>query len=427
MKPRIYLINLCGAGDRPVRALDGKTPLEAAKTKNLDSLAAGGIQGLITILDDDICPETDSGTMALLGYNPLRYYTGRGALEALGLGYMEASDNAVGFRINFASYNQEKGELNRRTARDLSLDEQQQLVKELREEISLGEFPDVSFLIMGFGRHRGIVCFKSATVPLSGNVSNTDPGFRRVGPFGIPNEPFEPKPQECHSLDDTEAAAITARLVNLFVRKSTEILNRSNVNVTRKANGALPANILLFRDGGGQVPSLESFSKRFGLSLSFYGAIPAEHGLCKLIGGEWNEFHFGLDESEEQYYQRLAAAMLADRSNVIVVHIKAADEPGHDGLPHDKVRAIEQFDRFFLGHLLEGKRNDDVYIVTSDHATPCELRIHSADRVATLVNSPKLRADATRSFGEREAAKGNLGVDRASDLLPHLVPLLSDE
>jgi 2,3-bisphosphoglycerate-independent phosphoglycerate mutase len=405
--------------------LDGKTPLEAAKTENLDALAARGVQGLLTVIDDETCPETDSGTMALLGYDPLRYYTGRGALEALGLGFMEPGDNAVGFRINFASHNAARGELDRRTARDLSAEEQQQLVTEIREGVSLAEFPEVSFSVVGFGRHRGIVCFKSSTVPLSAAVSNTDPGFRKVGPFGVPNENHEPRPQECRPMDATEAAATTARLVNLFVAESAAVLDRSGVNAARRAAGSLPANILLFRDGGGQVPSLEPFSERCGLSLSFYGSVPAEHGLCKLIGGVWREFQPDPGESVEHYYGRLVAAARRDPSDVVVVHIKAADEPGHDGLPHDKVRAIEEFDRVFLRQLLDGGGDEDVYVVTSDHATPCELRIHSADRVPTLVSARKLRPDSTRSFGEREAAAGGLAVGRASELLPYLVPLLA--
>ncbi|MDR3637960.1 MAG: CMP-5'-phosphonoformate--3-phosphoglycerate phosphonoformyl transferase [Isosphaeraceae bacterium] len=425
MKPKIYLLVLCGAGDRPIQVLGHRTPLEAAATEHLDALAERGVQGMLTVIDDKICPESDSGIMALLGYDPLRYYTGRGALEALGLGFMEPGDNAVGFRINFASYNADDGTLDRRTARDLSYDEQQQLVAEIREARPLRDFPGLSYAILGFGRHRGIVCFKSATFPLGANVTNTDPGFRKVGPFGVPNDKFEPKPQECLPLDDAEGSAMTAKVVNRFVRETAEVLARSDVNSQRRRRGARPANLLLFRDAGAQMPSLRSFSERYGRTLSLYGQVPAEHGLCKLVGGKWNESRLGPGEDEDDYYQRLVTAVRRDPSDVVVIHIKGADEPGHDGLPHEKVRAIERFDHVFLRRLLEVGEEDAVYVITGDHTTPCELGIHSADPVPTLVSARALAADGTRTFCEREAARGGLEVSRAADLLPHLERLLS--
>lgn len=425
MGAKTFVLVLCGAADRPIGALGGRTPLEAAATEQLDLLARRGVQGLLTVINDEICPESDSGIMALLGYDPLRYYTGRGALEALGLGFMDVGDNAVGFRVNFASYNATSGKLDRRTARDLALDEQQQLVAEVRAQVALPEPTDVRFALMGFGRHRGIVCFRSATLPLSANVSNTDPGFRKIGPFGVPNKEFEPRPQACRPLDDTPAAAHTARLVNQFVEASSRVLAASAVNARRAARGALPANILLFRDSGTQAPDLERFTARYGLTLSIYGQVPAEHGLCKLLGARWNESHPEPGESDEDYYRRLVPALRQDPSDVVVVHIKGADEPGHDGLVEDKVRAIERFDRVFLRQLVASGNGDDVYIVTSDHATPCELRIHSADRVPALVSSRRLPPDATRTFCEREAASGGLAVDRASELLPYLARFLT--
>ncbi len=405
-----------------MRAIDGKTPLEAAKTEHLDSLAIGGVQGLLTVIDDGICPETDSGVMSLLGYDPLRYYTGRGALEALGIGFMDIGENAVGFRINFASYNDATGKLDRRTSRDLSLEEQQQLVTEIREAIDLSEFPDVESSITGFGRHRGIVCFKSPTRTLSANVSNTDPGFRKIGAFGVPNDDADSKnkPSECKALDDSEAAKATERLVNLYIEQSAKVLDRSEVNARRRAKGSLPANLLLFRDGGGKFLPMQPFADKYNWSLSLFGQIPAEHGLCKLIGGNWHDARMKPGQTEEVYYRELAQDLRKDTSDVIVVHLKAADEPGHDGFPEEKVRAIERMDSLFVRLLLKDGHPDDVYIVASDHATPCELKIHSADRVPALVYSRALAADSTHTFCEREAGIGGLPVGRAPELLPYV-------
>ena len=125
MKTKTYFIILDGAADRPISSLGKKTPIEAAHIPHLDDLAKHGQQGLLTIIDEAICPESDNGAMALLSYNPLEYYTGRGPLEGLGTGFLELADNAVSFRINFASYNELERRLERRTVRDLADEELQ--------------------------------------------------------------------------------------------------------------------------------------------------------------------------------------------------------------------------------------------------------------------------------------------------------------
>lgn len=380
----------------------------------------------MTIINEEISPESDSGAMALLGYDPLRYYTGRGALEALGLGFLAVGENGVGFRVNFASYDEARGKLDRRTSRDLSDPELQQLVAEVNAGIRLDGFDDVTYSFIGFARHRGIVCFKSPTLPLSAEVSNTDPGFRRVGAFGIAKRQFEPKPLECLPEDGSPGAANTARLVNQFVRESAAILRRSEVNARRKAEGKLPANILLFRDAGQQAPDLETFPQRMGRSISFYGQIPAEHGLCRLIGGRWTESHVREGQPEEEYYRELAPALLADSADVVFAHIKGPDEPGHDNRPDEKVRAIERIDRELVRRIHEGLGPDDVLVVTSDHATPCELGIHAADRVPAVVYSRHVPADATETFGEREAARGGLPLSHAVELMPYLKKMLAE-
>src|SRR5262249_39771902 len=73
----------------------------------------------------------------------------------------------------------------------------------------LNEQLGVRFDLAGFGRHRGVVCLHGER-ELSAAVSNTDPGFRREGPFGLPNDRYEPHPLPCVPLDDTEVAARTA-------------------------------------------------------------------------------------------------------------------------------------------------------------------------------------------------------------------------
>ena len=424
MKAKIYLVVMCGAGDRPIGSLGGSTPIEAALTPCLDAMARRGVQGMITVIDEGICPESDSGGMALLSYDPLVHYTGRGPLEGLGTGFIKPGDNAVGFRINFASFNLASGRLDRRTARDLGDAELQALAQEVRDGVALEGFDGVGFEMMAFGRHRGIVCFHSETLPLAGNVSNTDPGFARVGVFGVPVAEPAPGPLACRPEDDSAGARNAAAVINRFVAESGRILQASPVNEKRLAAGKLPANVLLFRDGGDQPRHFPPFAGRFGRALSFYGQIPAEKGLTTLLDGRFTDCRKAEGESETTYLGALARTVLADDGEVVFVHLKGPDEPGHDGAPADKVAAIEHIDRDFLTPLVEGLGGADVCIVTSDHATPCALRIHSADPVPAVVCGAAVEPDATTAFGESAAARGGLPVKRAVELLPFVVGCL---
>jgi 2,3-bisphosphoglycerate-independent phosphoglycerate mutase len=420
---KIYVASMCGAADRAIAELGGLTPLEYASTPNLDAVARRGAQGLIEIIGEGICPESDSGAMALLSYDPLACYTGRGPLEGLGTGSLAPGANAVSFRVNFASYDAARERLDRRTARDLSETELQALAEEIRAHVSLAEL-GVTFELTAFRRHRGIVTFASDALPLGGNVSNTDPGFRKVGAFGIPVADFAPRPQRCEPLDGTPASANTAAVVERFVAESARVLSASAVNAARVARGLLPANMLLVRDGGAPPAALPAFAAKFARTLSFYGQIPAEKGLMQLVGGAFQYSWIGADQSEPDYLEQLASAMLRDPADVVFVHLKGADEPGHDGLPADKVRALEAIDRHVIGPLLAGMRAHDVLVATSDHATPCALKIHAADPVPTAVCGGAITADATRRFGERAAARGALPFARAIDLMPYAVRAL---
>src|SRR5258708_34652625 len=161
---RIVIVALCGGADRPIAALGGRTPYEAAPTPNLDALARRGCSGLLEIISPGVPPESDSGTMALLGYDPLRHYTGRGPLEGLGMGFWSADGFSVAFRINFASWNGSTGHLDRRTSRDLTEDELGVLVEEVVTGVQLSD--NVTFRLTGFGRHRGILALCSTGEPL---------------------------------------------------------------------------------------------------------------------------------------------------------------------------------------------------------------------------------------------------------------------
>lgn len=417
---KIYMIILDGAADRNIKELGDKTPLEKANTPALDYLAKNSKQTMITIIDKDICPESDSGAMALLSYDPLEYYPGRGTLEGLGTGFIPDGYSYAAFRVNFASYNEEENILDRRTKRGLSDEELAALSESISKNISLKDLYDVDFKLLAFAHHRGILCLYSNTVELSGNVTNTDPGFRKNGFFGYPVNNYNPSPEDSKPLDDTEAAKVTAELVNAFMHRSNEILRNHEVNKIRIADGKLPTNYLLIRDGGGTPKPFPQFKDKFGLTLGVYAQLPAEHAITDLIGGT---FHVskGLDlQIDQNFLEGAEKKIVNDPSDVVFIHLKGPDEPGHDGLPLKKVEAIEIIDKYFISHLINDIDEDDIVIVTSDHSTPCELGIHSTDDVPIMICSKKLGSDFKEKFCEKEAATGTLEVKKAIEILPFI-------
>ena len=416
---RTFIVVMCGGGDRPISRLGSRTPFEAAGTPHLDALAQRGSSGLLEVIDDATPPESDSGAMALLGYDPLAHYTGRGPLEALGMDFWDPAGSSVAFRVNFGSWTPATGRVDRRTSRDLSDDELSVLVREILEGVTLDE--PVSFRLTGFGRHRGILALTSRALALSGRVTNTDPGFTARGPFGVPVAEPAPTPLPCRPLEESdEAAAATARLLNRFVERSAQVLERSQVNVARRAAGRRPANVILARDGGHVLPVLQPFGERYGLGLSMYGQVPAERGLAGLLGGRFTVAKPGAGRSDSEFYGDLLEVLLADPADVVFVHLKGPDEPGHDDRPDAKVAAIEDIDQHFVGPLVAGLGAGDTLVATCDHATPCEVGIHVADRVPVAVAGPRTPADGTAAFGERAAASGALAGWRACELLPWL-------
>lgn len=215
---KTYMIILDGAADRKIKILENKTPLEKAKTPALDYLAQNGEQTMITIIDDAIAPESDSGAMALLSYNPKQYYPGRGTLEGIGTEFIPKGYNYSAFRLNFASYDKKENRFDRRTSRDLKAEELQELAKSISENVNISKY-NVEFRMLAFGHHRGIICFYSKEHKLSGNVSNTDPGFKKKAVWGYPIKNYEPKPLECRALDNTKEAKLTAKIINDFCHK----------------------------------------------------------------------------------------------------------------------------------------------------------------------------------------------------------------
>lgn len=383
-RPKVFYVVLDGAADGPEAP---RSALEEASKPNIDFIAGRGACGLLYVVGRGVAPESDAAVMSLLGYDPARYYTGRGPLEALGAG-LEFRDGEVAFRANFATVDPStKRIIDRRAGRSLTSREARELARALDGmELAGGE---------GYARfaatigHRAVLVLGHRGSRLSGMVSNSDPAYERKGHLSVARERFEPYIARIEPLEDTPEARLTADLANEFTVKAIEVLDGHPVNEERRRRGLPPANAVLLRDAGDRLPPAEPFAEKFGLRAASIVEMVVERGIARALGINDVPVEVeGRDRRDLLREEALKALEVARSHDLVYVHLKGPDEPGHDGDFKGKVAAIEAIDRVFMARVVERLGGKAAFIVTSDHATPYTLRAHSGDPVPFMISWP---------------------------------------
>jgi 2,3-bisphosphoglycerate-independent phosphoglycerate mutase len=406
---------LDGASDRPT---NGKTPLEAASTLNLDTLTRRGTLGSMYTVGKGIAPESDAGVFSLLGYDPLQIHLSRGVVEAIGAG-VEFHDGDLALRAGFATVDGDRL-VDRRAGRNLSTEEARQLAKAVNREVRLKN--GTRFQFEATVGHRAVVVFRANGHKFSSEISNFDPAYVRRGKISI----AQPGAKEydipkCDSLDDSDEAIKCAALVNEFGFKTRQVLDSHPVNQQRRTQGKKPANFILMRDAGTTKPTVQGFREKWGLKAAMIADLPAELGIGRLLGMEVREITAGT--SLDDYRRRAELVLrLAGEYDFVYVHLKGPDEPGHDGLYDLKRQRIEEIDGGFFSHFrMAAKLQRTVLCVTCDHSTPWKSKGHSDDPVPLLVEGGSLKPDGSSRFTEPNASSGHFGkLERGSMLLPRL-------
>jgi len=416
---RLLYVCLDGLADDLVPELGDRTPLEAAKTPFLDSLAQQGRTGVATTVGPGIAPESDIAVFAILGYDPREEHPGRGVVEAIGVG-MDFRDGELAYRVNFATADWPEI-VDRRVGRDLSSEEAQALAAEVSRTLSL---PGATFDLRATVEHRGALVIRSNDGELSAEVTNTDPAYRKEGHLGVALETFEPVVARAEPLEDTDAARLAAELTNAFVEGAARILDASEVNAERRRAGKLPGNLILTRDGGDHRPALQPIKERFGPSWGCFVEMPVERGIALILGMEAVDAPRLASELDYVAWAHLATEAL-EGFDALYVHIKGPDVPAHDGRAEDKRDVIELIDRAFFGEVLPRiDPSRTLVAVTADHATSCVRKAHTAEPVPLVVSGGTVQADGTEAFGERACANGALGSLRGVEIVPRLAALL---
>ena len=397
---------LDGVGDLPHPDLAGKTPLEAATTKNMDMLAKNGIMGQVISVGKGIAPESDIAVFNMLGYKFQHSdYAGRGVVEAIGIG-IDFKDGDLALRGNFATLDNEGKIIDRRAGRKIEREDVEEISKEIEKEIKFSN-PNTSVVVAPTVGHRVTVRLRD-NKPLSSEISNTDPAYGRIDGMGIAKAVSDfMKIEKCIPLEQTENAISAANLVNEFTEQSLEIMKKSDVNKRRSQKNKKLLNSILLRDAGNKYPNVKPINDLHSMNFSCIVDMPVEVGISNIL--KMRTYNAGgLTDYEEK---ASVAAQAMETENAIYVHLKGPDEFGHDGDAIGKMKNIEEIDKRFFGTLLDHIDISKVAVmISADHSTPSIHKGHSADPVPVLISGDMITNDDTQRFTEAEAKKGAIGL-----------------
>jgi 2,3-bisphosphoglycerate-independent phosphoglycerate mutase len=380
---KILLLVLDGVGGLPMTP-GGPTELEAARTPNLDALAARSICGLSTPVAPGISPGSGPGHLSLFGYDPLRYEIGRGVLEALGIGFDLQPDD-VAARGNFCTLDSQTGLITDRRAGRIPSEVGARLCEKLRQI----RLPSVETFVEPVKEYRFVLVLRGEG--LYDGLTETDP--QQVGKPPLRVEPLRPE------------AAPTAELLNQWMAEARKVLSDEH-----------PANGCNLR-GIAKDPGLPQMPEIYKLRCGAIATYPMYRGVAELAGMEVLPTGETIEDEVETLRQHWAGY------DFFFFHVKKTDSRGEDGDFDAKVRVIEHFDAVLPDILaLETSASSveppDVVIVTGDHSTPAVWKAHSWHELPVLLWSKYIRPDGVAQFGERPCMAGGLGHIHHTDLLP---------
>lgn len=383
-----------GAADLPLDELDGRTPLAAAKTPNMDWVAAHGKIGTVRTVPPGLSCGSDVAIMSVLGYDPKRYYTGRAPLEAAAQN-IEVSPTQWVFRCNLVTV--VDGCMEDHSAGHISSEEAATLIAELNR--LLGGSHITFYAGVGY---RHLMTYDAAV------------DVRTTPPHDILDKPI------AEHLPTGQGAEMLRTLID----RSRQILTEHEINTVRRDLGENPASSIWLW-GQGKMPTLPSFVDRFGLKGSAITAVDLVRGLAKLIGWDRIDVPGATGYVDTDYAGKGAAAGEAlDKYDLVCVHVEAPDEAGHNRDVAGKLRAIEQIDRYVVGPVLERLRaegDDWRILVLPDHPTPCMRRTHTPEPVPFAIAGKRIEAVLKTPFTEADAAESDMHIEPGYELMEYFL------
>jgi 2,3-bisphosphoglycerate-independent phosphoglycerate mutase len=372
-----------GMGDLPLAELDGRTPLQAAATPNMDRLAREGVLGLTQTVLPGKEPGSDTANMSLLGYDPAIYHTGRSPIEAAAMG-VDLAPGEIAFRCNLVTLDHAAGKtvMDNYSAGHIDSETAARLIETLDRELGregLRFYAGVSY--------RHLLVWKD-------------------GPLGAATVP--PHDRSGQSVDDVLNGGGGLELVAELTRASWPLLKGHPANSERLAQGKPAANSIWLW-GQGTKPSFTTYQERFGLSGVAVSAVDLIKGLGVLAGLYPVEVPGATGWLDTNYEGKVAAALAGlEQGQVAYVHVEAPDEASHGGDLKLKLQAIEDFDRQAVGPLLQGLAQVGPHrvLLATDHFTPISTRTHGTQPVPYVLWDSQNPRQGRAGCNEADAAQG---------------------
>lgn len=389
-----------GMADRPIEELQGKTPLEYAKTPAMDELASMGEIGTVHTIPDGMSPGSDTANLSVLGYAPRKYYSGRSPLEALSIG-VDMKPTDVSLRCNIVTVSEEEENYEDKTIIDHSSDEISTedaavLIEAVRKELET----DIYKFYVGTSYRHLLIWDKGEVVELT---PPHDVLGQKIGQY-LPKD-----------------AALRE-----MMKKSYDILVNHPINVERKKKGLNPANSCWFW-GAGTRPALSSFEEKMHLRGAMISAVDLLKGIA--VGASMKNItvegaNGGLHTNYEGKAQAAVDALTKEDYDFVYVHVEAPDEMGHQGSVEKKVQAIESLDQKVIAPIkagLEAAGVDFKMLVMPDHPTPICLRTHTSDDVPYLIYDSTNKQNHDWKYNEKEAAESNFHIAEGHKMIEYFV------
>ena len=390
-----------GMADYPIPELGNKTPLQAAYKPNMDSIAAKGQSGLIKTVPDELSPGSDAAICSVLGYDPRRYCTGRGPLEAPSRG-IKLQENDTAYRCNLIT--EKDGVIVDYSAGHITSDESSKLIAAVKDAF---EKPNQIEFYSGLDYRHFLILRNFSNPEL---VVCTPPHDA----IGVDVSAVLPKAKSAE-------AEKTARLLRDLINGSRAILRSHPVNIAREKAGKRPGN-LIWPWGGGKKPSMPTLKEKYGLKSAVISAVDLVKGIGTYAGMEIINVPGATGLYNTNYEGKADAVLKALEDNDLVfVHVEAPDEAGHVRDYALKVKTIEDLDKRLLGRILEGLKEPYAIAILPDHPTPIKTGTHSRDPVPFAIQSPFLKPDGVKKFDEFSARKGAFGLVENDFLISILI------
>lgn len=388
-----------GMADEPIESLGGKTPLEYAKTPTMDDLAGRSEIGLACTIPEGMKPGSDTANLAVLGYNPRQYYTGRSPLEALSIGVdMKADDIALRTNLITLSEDEEAYEdkiILDHSSDEISTEDAAILLNAVRKELE----DDIYKFYVG-------TSYRHLLIWAGGSVVELTPPHDVLGQKAGAYLPADEK-------------------LRAMQKKSYEILSGHPINLERKAKGLNPANSCWFW-GAGTRPALSSFEEKYHKKGAMISAVDLLKGIA--VGTGMTNISVkgangGLHTNYEGKARAAVDALLKDGLDFVYIHVEAPDEMGHQGSTEKKIEAIEYLDERVIRIVREAlDQSGEPYrlLVLPDHPTPIRVRTHTSDPIPYLLYDSKKELRRIGAYNEKEAKESGIVVEHGYKLIEKL-------